>query len=76
MESSNVLEANNVVYNKERVVREIEALPEPLLKEVLHFILFLKTKIAQDSLETALLSEPFLGKDWMQPEEDKAWRNL
>lgn len=65
-----------MINNKELVVREIESLPEPLLKEVLYFIRFLKDKIARDSLETALLSEPVLSRDWLQPEEDEAWRNL
>ena len=29
-----------------------------------------------DALETALLSEATLAKDWNQPEEDAAWAHL
>ncbi|GAH36362.1 unnamed protein product, partial [marine sediment metagenome] len=53
-----------------------EKLPKPLLGEVLHFVRFLKSQAAQDRLETALLSEPALRKDWLRPEEDEAWRDL
>ncbi|MGH7158139.1 MAG: AbrB/MazE/SpoVT family DNA-binding domain-containing protein [Candidatus Saccharimonadales bacterium] len=33
-------------------------------------------KTGKDNVETALLSEAFLRKDWERPEEDKAWSNL
>ena len=58
------------------VMGEIEKLPKPLLGEVLHFVRFLKSQAAQDRLETALLSEPALRKDWLRPEEDEAWHDL
>jgi hypothetical protein len=29
-----------------------------------------------DTLETALLSEPALGEDWLRPEDDAAWAHL
>ncbi len=61
---------------KEAVVREIDDLPAPLLQEVLDFVRFLKSKAAQGRLETALLSETVLGRDWLRPEEDEAWRDL
>ena len=61
---------------KEAVVHEIEELPLSLLQEVLNFIRFLKTRVAQERLETALLSETALQKDWLRPEEDEAWRDL
>jgi hypothetical protein len=59
---------------KELVIREIEDLPAPFLQQVLDFVRFLKMKAAQ--LETALLSESTLSKDWLRPEEDEAWRDL
>ena len=62
--------------NKKVVIQEIEGLPEPLLREVLDFVRFLKTKAVQEKLDTAFLSETTLGKDWLRPEEDEAWRNL
>ncbi len=61
---------------KEAAIRELEDLPAPLLEEVLDFARFLKHKAAQETMETALLSEAALGKDWLQPEEDKAWSDL
>ena len=61
---------------KEAVVHEIEELPLSLLQEVLNFIRFLKARVAQERLETALLSETALQKDWLRPEEDEAWRDL
>ena len=61
---------------KEVVIREIDDLPRTLLQEVLDFVRFLKSKSNQEKLETALLSETALGKDWLRPEEDEAWRDL
>jgi hypothetical protein len=61
---------------KEAVIREIDGLPGTLLQEVLDFVRFLKGKADQERLETALLSETALGKDWLRPEEDEAWRDL
>jgi len=61
---------------KEVVIREIDDLPRTLLQEVLDFVRFLKSKSNQERLETALLSETALGKDWLRPEEDEAWRDL
>lgn len=61
---------------KDIVVHEVEELPVYLLQEVLDFIRFLKTRVAQERLEAALLSETALQKDWLRPEEDEAWRDL
>ncbi len=61
---------------KEAVIREIEDLPATLLDEVLDFARFLKLRAAQENAETALLSERVLGRDWLRPEEDEAWRDL
>jgi hypothetical protein len=64
------------MQNIKEVMGEIEQLPEPLLGEVLHFVRFLKGQASQERLETALLSETALRKDWLRPEEDEAWRDL
>ncbi|OGP58504.1 MAG: DUF2281 domain-containing protein [Deltaproteobacteria bacterium RBG_13_61_14] len=61
---------------KELLMHEIEEVPEAFLEEVLDFVHFLKTKTAQERLDTALASESSLKKDWLSPEEDEAWRNL
>lgn len=61
---------------KEILINEIEKVPEPLLGEVLDFVNFLKSKIVQEKLENAMMSESSLGKDWLKQEEDEAWQNL
>ena len=61
---------------KETLIRELEDLSAASLQEVLNFIQFLKIKATQEHLETVLLSESALRKDWLRPEEDEAWRSL
>lgn len=61
---------------KEQIISEIEEVPEPLLDEVLDFVRFLKSKSAKEGVETAVASESSLRKDWLRPEEDKAWKGL
>ena len=61
---------------KELLINEIENAPEPLLSEVLDFFYFLKAKTIREKLDTALMSESSLEKDWLKPEEDAAWQNL
>lgn len=61
---------------KELLLSEIEQVPEPFLDEVLDFIHFLKTKIIKERMDIAIASESSLKKDWLQPEEDKAWQSL
>ncbi len=61
---------------KELILNEIQQVPDPLLEEILDFIRFLKTKVLEDRMETAVASESTLKKDWLKPEEDEAWRDL
>ena len=61
---------------KEQLINEIEETPEPLLSEVLDFLHFLKKKTVRDKLDTAVMSESSLRKDWLNPEEDEAWQSL
>jgi hypothetical protein len=58
------------------VVREIEHAPEPLLREVLDFVRYLKSKLAHEQFDGAAASQTTLAKDWDRPEEDKAWAGL
>jgi succinyl-CoA synthetase beta subunit len=71
--------------SQQKIIEEIQDIPEALLNEVLDFIQFLKQKhLTQNQLElteinpleTVLLSESSLQKDWLKPEEDKAWQHL
>ncbi|MFB6271482.1 MAG: DUF2281 domain-containing protein [Salinibacter sp.] len=59
----------------ERIVEQIERLPEELQQEVLDFIQFLQHRAVQRS-ESVLLSEEALAKDWLTPEEDAGWQDL
>jgi hypothetical protein len=61
---------------KQLVINEINRIPKSLLNEVLDFIYFLEAKSKSKERETAILSETSLKKDWLKPEEDKAWANL
>lgn len=65
-----------IMSTKELLLNEIEHFPEPLLDEVLDFMNFLKAKSVQERLEATVISESSLKKDWLKPEEDKAWQNL
>jgi hypothetical protein len=61
---------------KDRLERELQHVPEPLLEQVLDFLRFLKAQRTQERMEVTLLSEAALQKDWLRPEEDEAWRDL
>jgi len=61
---------------KETLIHEMEGLPLAFFQEILDFVQFLKVKATQDHLETVLLSESALRKDWLSPEEDEAWQSL
>jgi hypothetical protein len=61
---------------KDLIQKEIESFPEPYLEEILDFVLFLKGRASNKRLETAIMSEPILSKDWLRPEEDEAWKDL
>jgi hypothetical protein len=61
---------------KEELINELEEAPEPLLAEVLDFVHFLKAKTLREKLDTAVMSESSLGKDWLNPKENEAWQSL
>jgi hypothetical protein len=61
---------------KELILREIEELPDILIDELINYVQFLKAKLAHDKLETMILSESALKKDWLKAEEEEAWQDL
>ncbi len=61
---------------KDLLLKEVDNIPEFILEEVWNFLQFLKFKHNKDKLETSLLSESSLEKDWLKLEEDEAWQNL
>ena len=49
---------------REQLLQEIDQTPTPILKEVLDFLLFVRTKEMQrEELEISLLSEPILAEE-------------
>jgi hypothetical protein len=62
--------------NKEKIIQELEQIPDYFLEDALNFILFGKSKGTIERMETLIVSEPTLSKDWLRPEEDVAWQNL
>jgi len=61
---------------KELIVKEIRNLPENYLGEILDFVRFLETKVAEQKRDITIASETSLKKDWLKPEEDEAWKDL
>jgi len=61
---------------KERILQEIERVPESYLAELFDFIQFLESKALKSKIELAIASESSLAKDWLNPKEDKAWKDL
>jgi hypothetical protein len=62
---------------KEQLLKEIEKTSDSTLKEVLDFLLFIKSReLQQEQLGISLLSEQSLAEDWLAPEEDEAWQHL
>jgi hypothetical protein len=61
---------------KDLTLKKIEKLPEQYLSEVPNLIRFLEIKTQEEKMETIIISETSLKKDWLRPEEDEAWRDL
>ena len=59
--------------NKDKLLNELQSLPQNEIKEVYDFVLRLKQK---DKKSALFLSESSLKKDWLSPEEDEAWKDL
>jgi len=61
---------------KDMIISELNNLSENLIEEILDYINFLKTKSLKEKNELTLRSESSLRKEWLKPEEDKAWQDL
>lgn len=60
---------------KEILTQEIDQIPEPLLEQLIEFLLSLKSQYLQDKLEMTMMKSS-LAKDWLSQEEDEAWQDL
>lgn len=76
MKPKNIMNEDRPMNTKEELINEIEEASEPILSELLDFVHFLKAKTLREKMDTALMSESSLGKDWLNPEEDEAWQSL
>ena len=61
---------------RQLIDKELDALPEPLQREVYDFACFLRRRAREEPFDGLLLSESALRKDWDAPEEDAAWGSL
>ncbi|KKK43548.1 hypothetical protein LCGC14_2006970 [marine sediment metagenome] len=61
---------------KDTIISELNNLTESLIDEILEHIIFLKNRSLKEKRELILMSESSLSKDWLKPEEDKAWQDL
>ena len=61
------------------LIEEIKTAPEPVQREVMDFLVFLKAQqtARQEGREDLLpLAQTAWGPDWNTPGEDEAWRDL
>ena len=64
------------MYNKQALVNEIELLPQNLVDEIFHYVMFLKQIKSNKASDLTLASEHAFAKEWLLPEEDEAWKDL
>ena len=58
------------------LIDEIKSAPEPVQREVLDFLVFLKSRQTEGRENLLPLAQTAWAADWDTPEEDAAWRNL
>ena len=61
---------------KDKLIQELELLPDALVAELLDHARALRTQASKGSRETATATEAALARDWLRPEEDEAWKDL
>lgn len=62
--------------NREHLVNELKGLPDFVIDEVYSFVEYLKHKWLEEKQDILTAATTSLQKDWLRPEEDKAWENL
>ena len=65
-----------IISKKDQIIEELNNFPEDLLDEIFDYVKYLKGKLIKENMETAIMSESSLKKDWSRPEEDKTWQDL
>ena len=61
---------------RERLLQELDQVPEPLIEELHEYLRFMKQEASRERFSTAVASEPALARDWLRPEEGAAWKGL
>jgi hypothetical protein len=71
---------STIRLERKKLLDEIKKLPDGLLDEIYNYLQYVKFKTLHkkqtEIIETAFASQDILSKDWLKPEEDKAWENL
>ncbi len=67
-----------IIENKKKIQEYLEQLPDKYINEIPEYLHFLEFKNRNESgdVNSMLLSENSLAKEWLTPEEDKAWEHL
>jgi len=67
-----------ILENKKKIESYLEHLPDKYVNEIVEYLNFLDFKSKTENTDTSsmLLSEDALAKEWLTPEEDKAWEHL
>jgi len=58
------------------LIDEIKSAPEPVQREVLDFLVFLKARQTEGRENLLPLAQTAWAADWNTPVEDAAWRDL
>lgn len=65
-----------IISKIDQIIEELNQFPEKFLDEIFNYVKYLKGKLIKENMETAIMSESSLKKDWSRPEEDEVWQNL
>ncbi len=65
-----------MTITKDMIIKEIDTLPEPMLRKVYEFIKKLKMVKNTDKEELLFLAETSFAEDWLDEEEDERWSKL
>ena len=61
--------------NREYLAKEVMEEPEPMIDQLVDYLLLLKSKTPMPNYDSLLLSYPTLANDWLSPEEEQAWKD-
>jgi len=65
------------MFDRQILIKEIEMLPNDFIDDIYNYVTFLKHFKCKTQLNAVTLaSEHSLAKEWLSPEEDRAWADL